>query len=161
MQRKQHFGKCRNQQLVEIDEDNNIVIWGVGVKHNNNTYVYPATPDSWTTGSRAIMPMVSMKGHTSIFPNNPDSWIDECKSKDIKVTFVVLEGDVTSSNYENYTIMENPQNIIVTKNKGQAMLITSPAKPVCGENESLSDFTDRSLAWAEKAHRLLKQIAIE
>ena len=148
---KQHFGKCRNQQLVEIDEDNNIVIWGVGVKHNNNTYVYPATPDVWTTGSRAIIPMISTRRHTSIFPNSPTRWMDECKSKDIKVKFVLLEGDVTSSNYENYTIMENPQNIIVTKNKGQTMFMTSPSKPVCGENESLDDFAERYQKWEKLA----------
>ena len=147
---KQHFATQRNEQLVKIDEDNNIVIWAVGVTHNNKTYVYPATPDSWMTGSRAVMPMVSMMGHTSIFPNDPTSWMDECKSKDIKVKFVVLEGDLTSTNYENYTLMENPQNIVLTKNKSQTMLITSPPRPVCGKNESLNDFADRFLAECER-----------
>jgi hypothetical protein len=145
---KQHFGKYRNQQLVNIDEHNNIVIWGVGVKHNNNTYVYPATPDVWLTGSRAILP--SMKRHTSIFPNDPTSWIKECLSKNIEVKFLVLEGDLTSTNYENYTLMENPQNIILTKNKSHVMLVTSPPRPVCDKNESLGDFADRFLAECER-----------
>ena len=148
---KQHFGKYRNQQLVKIDEHNNIVIWGVVVKHDDNTYVYPATPDVWTTGSFAMIPSVSTRRHNSIFPNGPASWIEQCKSKHIKVKFVVLEGDVTSSNYENYTIMENLQNIIVTKNKGLAMLETSPKRPVCGRNESLSDFSNRYKKWERLA----------
>ena len=146
---KQHFASQRNQQLVNIDENNNIVMWAVGVTYTNKTYIYPATPDSWMTGSRAITPMVSMMGHTSIFPNDPNSWMDECKSKDIKVKFLVLEGDLTSTNYENYTLMENPQNIVLTKNKSQVMLVTSPPRPVCDKDESLADFADRFLAECE------------
>ena len=144
---KQNFASWSNEPVVKIDKDNNIVMWVVGVTKDNKTYIYPATPDSWTTGSRAIMPMVSMMGHTSIFPNGASSWMDACKSKDIKVKFVVLEGDVTSSNYENYSLMKDTKNIILTNNKGQTVLKTSPVQPVCGEHENLSDFAERYQKW--------------
>ena len=142
---KQNFATWRNQQLVKIDEDNNIVMWVVGVGKDNNTYVYPATPDVWTTGGYGIIP--EYKRHSSIFPNGASSWMDQCKNKNIKVKFVVLEGDVTSSNYENYNLKKDTKNIILTNNKGQVVLKTSPAQPVCGKNESLSDFSERFENW--------------
>jgi hypothetical protein len=144
---KQHFASWSNEPLVKINEDNNIVMWVVGVTKDNNTWVYPATPDSWTTGSRAIMPFMSTRGHTSIFPNGASSWVDQCKNKNIKVKFVVLEGDLTSNNYENYSLMKDTKNIILTNNKGQSVLKTSPVQPVCGKNESLSDFAKRFENW--------------
>ena len=60
---------------------------------------------------------------------------------------IVLEGDVTSSNYENYNLKKDTKNIILTNNKGQAVLKTSPVQPVCGEHESLSDFAERYQKW--------------
>ena len=147
----QNFATRHNEPLVKIDENNNIVMWVVGVNYDNKTYVYPATPDVWITGRFAMMPSVSARRHTSIFPNDPASWIDECKSKHIQVKFIVLEGEVTSTNYENYTLMENPKNIVVTKNKGQTMMKTYPPRPVGRENESLSDFALRYKKWERLA----------
>tara|TARA_B100001063_G_C16777756_1_gene567176 strand:- start:7640 stop:8797 length:1158 start_codon:yes stop_codon:yes gene_type:complete len=139
---KQNFATCRNEQLVKIDDNNNIVIWGVGVIYNNKTYVCPATPDRWTTGSSSLTPMVSTRGHFSIFPPGASSWLNECKSKDITVKWVVLEGDLTSTNYESYTIIENPKNITLVNNKSQLLMRTMSSRPVCGKNESLCDFAD-------------------
>lgn len=144
---KQNFASWSNEPLVRIDEDNNIVMWAVGVTKDNNTLVYPATPDVWTTGSYSITPSVSTKRHTSIFPNGPASWMDQCKNKHIKVKFVVLEGDMTSTNYENYSLMKDTKNIILAKNKGQVMLKISPPRPKGVEGESLSDFAVRYQKW--------------
>ena len=147
----------QNQQLAEIDNSSNIRIWGRGVKVDNKTYVYPATPDVWTTGGGGIIP--EYKRHTSIFPHYGISqWLSECKEKGVDVKFLVVEGDITTDTYENDKIMTNPGEIVVCSNKASlARRITQrPARPVCGKGESLVDFARRMQEWYNRTDPRIK-----
>ena len=142
-----------NQQLAEIDNNSNIRIWARGVKVDGNTYVYPATPDVWSTGSRSIMS--DYKWHTSIFPNSDISqWLSECKKKGVEVKFLVIYGDVRTDNYENDKIMTNPEQIVACSNKNDLVqrITPKPALPVCGKDESQADFADRMLEWSNRTY---------
>ena len=142
-----------NQQLAEIDNNSNIRIWARGVKVDGNTYVYPATPDVWTTGSRSIMS--DYKRHTSIFPNSDISqWLSECKNKGVEVKFLVIYGDVRTDNYENDKIMTNPEQIVACSNKNDLVqrITPKPTRPVCGKDESQADFADRMLEWSNRTY---------
>ena len=143
----------QNQQLAEIDNNSNIRIWARGVKVEGKTYVYPATPDVWTTGSRSIMS--DYKWHTSIFPNSDISqWLSECKKKGVEVKFLVIYGDVRTDNYENDKIMTNPEQIVACSNKNDLVqrITPKPARPVCGKDESQADFADRMLEWSNRTY---------
>ena len=142
-----------NQQLAEIDKNSNIRIWARGVKVEGKTYVYPATPDLWNTGSRSIMS--DYKWHTSIFPNSDISqWLSECKKKGVEVKFLVIYGDVRTDNYENDKIMTNPEQIVACSNKNDLVqrITPKPALPVCGKDESQADFADRMLEWSNRTY---------
>ena len=139
----------KNQQLAEIDNNSNIRIWARGIKVEGNTYVYPATPDAWTTGSRSIM--LDYKWHTSIFPNSDISkWLSDCEENGVKVKFLVVEGDMTTDNYENDKIITNTGKVVACSNKNDLAqrIIQKPARPVCGKNESSAEFADRMLEWS-------------
>ena len=143
----------QNQQLAEIDNNSNIQIWARGVKVEGKTYVYPATPDGWITGSRSIMS--DYKWHTSIFPNSDISqWLGECKKKGVEVKFKVIYGDVRTDNYENDKIMTDPGQVVACNNKNDLVqrIIPKPARPVCGKDESQADFADRMLEWSNRTY---------
>lgn len=144
-----NFAEYKNKRLTRIDDDNNIIIWGVGVTCDEKTYICPATPDMWITGRYAVTPSVSSRRHTSIFPNGASSWMNECKSKGIQVKFVVLKGELDSTNYENFTIDQTSKNIILVDNKSHLLrrIRYTPPKLKCREGESLVDFAKRFMTW--------------
>jgi hypothetical protein len=143
--------------LAEIDNSSNIRIWARGIKVEDKTYVYPATPDVWTTGGGGIIP--EYKRHTSIFPHSDISeWLSECKKNGIEVKFLVVEGDMTTDNYENDKIMTDPGQVVACSNKASLArrIIQKPARPVCRKNESLRDFAVRMQEWYNRTDPRIK-----
>lgn len=140
-----NFAGLESQQVASIDDDSNIVIWARGVKNTEGTetFIYPATPIEWSTGGRGIIP--DYKRHNTIFPNGIKTWLGKCKEKNVEVKFIVIEGDISTDNYENDKIMTNTGKLIVCSNKSDHYLGVSHRlkKPVCGKDESLVDFARR------------------
>lgn len=148
-ERKLNFCGRWNEPVATID-DNKILIWARAIDCNEKTYVYPATPDMWTTGGRGLIP--EYHHHRSIFPNGATRWLKECKENEIEVKFILIQGDINTDSYENdKTTAGHPTRILCDNKDSTLMTIgnikRSLTKPVCGKNESLVDFARRFMQW--------------
>ena len=115
-----NFAGRERQQVAFLDDDSNIVIWARGVRQGTETFIYPATPMSWSTGGFGIIP--EYKRHITIFPNGVKPWLEKCKEKNVEVKFIVIKGDISTDNYENDEIMTNAGKLIACNNKSDHYL---------------------------------------
>ena len=148
---EEKFNFCgRWNELVAKIDGNEIKIWTRAVDCNGKTFVYPATPIEWGTGGGGILPQYHR--HRSIFPNGAVRWLQQCKEKEIEVKFILIQGDINTDSYENdKTTGGHPTRILCDNKHSVLMTIGNSArrltKPVCGKNESLVDFAERSQQW--------------
>tara|TARA_B100001059_G_scaffold86546_1_gene84723 strand:- start:7018 stop:8142 length:1125 start_codon:yes stop_codon:yes gene_type:complete len=116
---KFNFCGGRDEPVAKID-GNEIKIWTRAIDCNEKTLVYPATPIEWGTGGGGILPQYHR--HRSIFPNGADHWLEQCKEKEIKVKFIMIQGDIYTDSYENDKKTTGYPTIILCDNKNSVLM---------------------------------------